>query len=91
MTNRPEDPELAARYRELAQLQKQIMTDQAQQNRLEQQKTAAEAQVSLLTGLLAHEKDALHKAEARLARLHASLSWRITAPLRHLIRLFRRG
>lgn len=91
MTNRPEDPELAARYRELAQLQKQILADQAQHSRLEQQKTAAEAQVALLTGQCAREKAARHKAEARLARIEASLPWRLTAPLRQLIRLFRRG
>ena len=60
---------LAARYRELAQLQKRVLADAA---------------------ALSREVAARRRAEQKLAQIQASLSWRVTAPLRHLMRLLRR-
>lgn len=59
---------LAARYRELAQLQKRVLADAA---------------------ALSREVAARKGVEQKLAQMQASLSWRVTAPLRHLARLLR--
>ena len=81
---------LAARYRELAQLQKRILADAAAQTRLEQQKTRLETDLAARKAALAREVAARKAAEQRLAQMQVSLSWRVTAPLRRLVRLLRR-
>lgn len=84
------DAALGARYRELAQLQKLLLAQQGQQARLTLQKTRLETDLAARKAALAREVAARKAAEQRLAQMQVSLSWRVTAPLRRLVRLLRR-
>ena len=74
---------LAARFRELAILQRRIVKDQARITRLE-------TQAATLQDSLTREVAARKLAEDRLARFQRSTFWRLTAPLRRLTGLIRR-
>ena len=112
MTQTPDPDLLAARYRELAQLQRRILQDEAALTRLAEEKAALDdalaqaraqlvrcetrldqrrADLARLRAELADQRSATAResaaraaAEQRLAQIAASLSWRITAPLRRL-------
>ena len=80
---------LQARFTELAVLQKLYVRLEVKNKELTGQLQQSATQVKKLTDQLHAERLARAASEARLARFHASKFWRLTAPLRALVRMLR--
>ena len=80
---------LQARFTELAVLQRLYVRLEAKNKELTGQLQQSATRANKLTDQLHAERLARTVSEARLAKIHASKFWRLTAPLRALVRMLR--
>jgi len=76
------EPALAATRAQIAALQATVAGLQAQAAALQSANAALKVENAALTAAAADQAGALAEARARVAAVHASSSWRVTAPLR---------